>query len=394
VCSSDLILCSYGCGIDIGVKQGRIVGVRGRESDRTNHGRLGPKGLHGWAANHSQDRLTAPLIRRKGELEPATWDEAMNLIVRRSTELIDRHTPNSVAFYTSGQLYLEEYYTLAVIGKAGIGTPHMDGNTRLCTATADNALRESFGTDGQPGSYADIDVTDALMLVGHNVASQQTVMWTRILDRRAGPNPPKLVVIDPRRTETAKEADVHLALRVGTNMALLNGLQHLLIKHGWIDPAFIRAHTVGFERLEQLVSAWTPDRVERVTGVPERQVRQAAAIIGESPTLLSTVLQGVYQSMQATAAAVQVNNIHLLRGMIGKPGAGLLQMNGQPTAENTRECGADGDMPGFRNWENESHMQELARLWNVERAQLPTYAPPTHAMQIYRYAEEGTIRML
>ncbi|HEU4684898.1 MAG TPA: nitrate reductase [Nitrospira sp.] len=391
---SACVLCSYGCGIDIGVKSGRIVGVRGRASDRTNHGRLGPKGLHGWVANHSQDRLTVPLIRRKGELEPATWDEAMDLIVRRSKELIDRHTANSIAFYTSGQLYVEEYYTLALIGKAGIGTPHMDGNTRLCTATADNALRESFGTDGQPGSYDDIDVTDALMLVGHHVASQQTVMWMRILDRRGGPNPPKLLVIDPRRTETAKEADIHLALRAGTNVALLNGLQHLVIKHGWIDRTFVEGHTVGFDTLARLVSAWTPDRVERVTGVPERSLIKAAALIGESPTLLSTVLQGVYQSMQATAAAVQVNNIHLLRGMIGKPGAGILQMNGQPTSENTRECGADGDMPGFRNWENEAHMEEIARIWNVERRTLPTYAPPTHAMQIYRYAEEGTIRML
>ncbi|ALA59246.1 molybdopterin oxidoreductase family protein [Nitrospira moscoviensis] len=391
---SACLLCSYGCGIDIGVKDGRIVGVRGRESDRTNHGRLGPKGLHGWAANHSADRLTTPLIRRKGELQPASWDEAMDLIVRRSKELIDRHTGNSIAFYTSGQLYLEEYYTLGIIGKAGIGTPHMDGNTRLCTATADFSLKESFGTDGQPGSYEDVDLADALMLVGHNVASQQTVMWMRILDRRAGPNPPKLVVIDPRRTDTAKEADVHLALRLGTNVALLNGLQHLLIKHGWIDRSFIETHTVGFEKLAHLVSTWTSDRVERVTGVPQRELMKAAEIIGRTPRLMSTVLQGVYQSMQATAAAVQINNIQLLRGMIGKPGCTVLQMNGQPTAENTRECGADGDFPAFRNWENEDHMQEMARIWNVERAKLPTYAPPTHAMQIFRYAEEGTVKML
>src|SRR6185295_9604364 len=116
-----------------------------------------------------------------------------------------------------------------VLGKAGLGTPHMDGNTRLCTATAAAALKASFGTDGQPGSYTDFDTTDAILHVGHNTASQQTVLWARILDRRAAPNPPKLIVIDPRRTETAKHSDVHLAPRVGTNLALLNGLQHLLI---------------------------------------------------------------------------------------------------------------------------------------------------------------------
>ena len=171
---SACVLCSNGCGLDIGIKDGRIVGVRGRGDDRTNHGRLGPKGLHGWVANHSPDRLTRPLIRQNGELRQATWDQAMDLIVRRTKDIIAKHTASAIGFYTSGQLFLEEYYTLSVIGKAGIGTPHMDGNTRLCTATAAAALKESFGTDGQPGSYTDLDVTDAIMLIGHNMASQQT----------------------------------------------------------------------------------------------------------------------------------------------------------------------------------------------------------------------------
>ena len=164
------VLCSAGCGIDIGVKDGRIVGVRGRATDRVNHGRLGPKGLHGWEANHSPDRLTRPLVRRGHELEPATWDEAMELIVRRSQATIAGYTPGAMAFYNSGQLTLEEYYTLSIIGDGGVGTPHMDGNTRLCTATAALALIESFGSDGDPGSYADLDTTDAIFHVGHNIA--------------------------------------------------------------------------------------------------------------------------------------------------------------------------------------------------------------------------------
>ncbi len=168
------------------------MGVRGRAVDRINHGRLGPKGLHGWVANHSSDRLTHPLIRRNGQLEKASWDEAMDLIVQRSKEIRDKYTSGAIGFYTSGQLFIEEYYTLGVIGKAGLGTPHMDGNTRLCTATSAAALKLSFGTDGQPGSYTDIDTTDAILHVGHNVASQQTVLWMRILDRRQGSNPPKL----------------------------------------------------------------------------------------------------------------------------------------------------------------------------------------------------------
>jgi ferredoxin-nitrate reductase len=392
--ASACVLCSNGCGIDIGVRDNRIVGVRGRATDRVNRGRLGPKGLHGWEANSSPDRLTRPLVRRGGRLVETTWDEAMSLVVAQSKEVGRTSSPGGIGFYTSGQLFLEEYYTLGVIGKAGLGTPHMDGNTRLCTATAGAALKETFGSDGQPGSYSDLDTTEAIFHIGHNIASQQTVLWMRILDRRRGPNPPKLIVVDPRATATAKEADVHLAPRVGTNVPVLNGLLNLIIEAGRIDPDYIAAHTLGFEELAETARRWPPARVEELTGVPAARLRTAAAILGEARSLVSTVLQGVYQSMQATAAACQVNNLHLIRGMIGRPGCGLYQMNGQPTAQNTRECGADGDLPAFRNWDNPEHIAELARLWNVDQAIIPQWAPPTHAMQIFRYAEQGSIRLL
>ncbi len=391
------ILCSNGCGLDIGVKDGRIVGVRGRAVDRANRGRLGPKGLHGWIANHSPERLTRPLIRRqgkKGPLEEATWDEAMDLIVRRTLELQQQFTSSTIGIYSTGQLFLEEYYTLSIIGKAGLGTPHMDGNTRLCTATAEKAFEETFGSDGQPGSYADIDTTDTLLIVGHNPASQQTVMWMRILDRLAGPNPPKLIVIDPRTTETARKADVHLAPRLGTNVPVLNGLLNLIIESGRIDEDFIRDHTTGFAPLKETVAQWLPERVEEVSGVSAHQLRAAADILTQTDSLVSTVLQGVYQSMQATAAACQVNHINLIRGLIGKPGCGILQMNGQPSSQNARETGCNGGLPTFFNWDNPRHIEELARRWNVDPATIPHWAPPTHAMGIFRHAEEGSIRML
>ncbi len=391
---SACVLCSNGCGMDIGVKDGRIVGVRGRAVDRVNHGRLGPKGLHGWVANSSEDRLTKPLIKKDGKLVKASWDEAMNLIVQKSKEIIEKHTSLGIGFYTSGQLFLEEYYTLAVIGKAGLGTPHMDGNTRLCTATSAAALKVSFGSDGQPGSYTDIDTTNAILHVGHNIASQQTVLWARILDRLAGDNPPKLIVIDPRETYTAQKATVHLAPRLGTNIPVMNGLLHLIIEAGNINKEYINAHTTGFENLKKIVSKWTPEKVEEVSGVPAAKLRAAAEILGTTNSLVSTALQGVYQSMQATAAAVQVNNIHLIRGLIGIPGSSIYQMNGQPTAQNTRECGADGDLPAFRNWGNKKHIEELAQLWNVHPDKIPHWAPPTHAMAIWRYAEKGSIKLL
>ncbi|NEC68383.1 nitrate reductase [Streptomyces sp. SID9727] len=392
---SAAVLHSNGDGLDIAVKDGRIVGVRGRAQDRVNHGRLDPKDLFGWQANGSPDRLTRPLVRDGGgRLVESDWDTAMDRVVRRTRELLEEQGPSAVGFYTSGQLFAEEYYTLTLIARGGIGTNHLDGNTRLCTSTAAEALKESFGSDGQPGSYTDIDHADTIALFGHNMAETQTVLWARVLDRLAGPNPPAVVCVDPRPTPVARAATVHLAPKPGTNVALMNGLLREIVENGWTDQDYLDRNVVGFDELKKRLDAYTPEHVADLCGVPAELIREAARLLGTAERLLSTVLQGFYQSHQATAASVQVNNLHLVRGMLGKPGCGILQMNGQPTAQNTRECGANGDMPGFRNWENDAHMAELARLWNLDPLQVPHYGPPTHAMQMFRYVEEGSIRML
>ena len=396
---SACLLCSNGCGCQIAVKNDTMVGVRGVATDVVNHGRLGPKGLYGSTAwSKSPDRLTRPLLRQNGQLVEADWSTAMGRVVEVSRRLLAEKGPLSHGFYTSGQLFLEEYYTLAVLGKAGVGTPHMDGNTRLCTATAAAALKESFGCDGQPGSYTDIDHADAIFLYGHNMAETQTVLWMRVLDRTRSQDPPILVCVDPRQTAVAAEATrtggVHLAPRVGTNLALMNGLTRELLVHGWVDEEWIGQHTMGIDEIRETVDPYTPEEVARICDVDPDDLRRAARIFGTSSRVVSTVLQGFYQSHQATASAVAVNNLHLLRGMLGRPGAGILQMNGQPTAQNTRECGADGDLPGFRNWDNPDHITELAQLWNVDPLVIPHWAPPTHAMQIFRYAEQGSIGWL
>jgi anaerobic selenocysteine-containing dehydrogenase len=388
------LLHSNGDAMDIAVKDGRIVGVRGRAVDRVNHGRLGVKDLYGWQANSSPDRLTRPLIREGGRLVETDWGTAMNRIVQRTQELLEEQGPSAIGFYTTGQLFAEEYYTLGVLAHGGLGTNHVDGNTRLCTATAAAALKESFASDGQPGSYTDIDHADVIALYGHNVAETQSVLWMRMLDRLAGPNPPKIICVDPRPTEVARHATVHLAPLPGTNVALMNGLLHEIIANDWVDHAYIEAHAVGFEELAKRVKEYPPEVVAEICDVPVDQIREAASILGRAERLLSTVLQGFYQSNQATAAAVQVNNLNIIRGMLGKPGCGILQMNGQPTAENTRECGGDGDLPAFRNWSNDEHVNDLAKVWNVDPMEIPHYSPPTHVMQMMRYAEEGSIRML
>ncbi|NUR42122.1 MAG: molybdopterin-dependent oxidoreductase [Streptomyces sp.] len=388
------LLHSNGDAMDIAVADGRIVGVRGRSRDRVNHGRLGPKDLFGWQANHSPDRLTTPLVREGGHLVPCDWDTAMERIVDRTRRLLAERGADALGFYTSGQLFLEEYYTLAVIVRAGLGTNHLDGNTRLCTATAAEALKETFGCDGQPASYTDVDHADVIALFGHNMAETQPVLWMRVLDRLAGGDPPRLLCVDPRPTPVARHATVHLAPRSGTNVALLNALLHEIIRTDRVDHAYVGAHTVGYDDLAARVADCTPAWAAGICDVPAAKITEAAELLGGAERLLSTVLQGVYQSHQATAAACQVNNLQLLRGMLGRPGCGVLQMNGQPTAQNTRECGADGDLPGFRNWQNDDHVADLARVWNVEPSRIPHDAPPTPAMEIFAKAEQGDIRLL
>jgi ferredoxin-nitrate reductase len=173
-------------------------------------------------------------------------------------------------------------------------TDPRDGNTRLCTATAAASMRESFGSDGQPGSYTDIDYTDCIMLSGHNMAATQTVLWTRILDRLAGPSPPKIIVVDPRLSDTAKLATVHLKPKIGTNVALFNGIQHLLFENDWINYEWVEEHTVGLETLRETVKEFTPDSVEQITGVPVADLKKAAEILGTTKTLLSTALQSTF----------------------------------------------------------------------------------------------------
>lgn len=254
-------------------------------------------------------------------------------------------------------------------------------------------MRESFGCDGQPGSYADVDYTDCLFLVGHNVAATQTVLWARMLDRLDGPQPPKLIVVDPRESETAKRATIHLRPRIATNLALLNGLQHLLFENDWVNWDYVSKHVVGLESLRNTVREYTPDVVEEITGISQTQLIETAEVLAKSPSLLSTALQGVYQSNQATASACQINNINLLLGQIGKPGSGILQMNGQPTAQNNREAGCDGEYPGFRNFQNPRHMQEIADVWNIDLVKTPHWNQPTHVENMLRYIADGSIGM-
>ena len=391
---SACLLCSNGCGLDIAVKEGRIVGVRGQPDHPVSFGHLGPKGEHAWVANNSKRRGATPMIRRKrgASLQPVSWAEAMDFFVERFRDAWSRGHQN-LACYNSGQLTIEELYTLGKFWRGGLQSANIDGNTRLCTATSATGLMANFGSDGPVASYADIDRADLLCLYGHNVAEVQTVLWERMLAAKQA-NGGRIIVADPRRTPTVLQgADLHLQLAPGTNVALMNGLIHLLIRNGWVDRDFVAAHTVGFADMEAVVGDYPPERVAQLCEIPQADLETAAEWIGTTGRFVSTVLQGFYQSVEATAASSLVNSVHLLRGAIGKPGAGPLLMAGQPSAMCNREAGAGGSYPAYRNPHNEAQMRDLAALWNLDYEHF-RHEAPNDIMTMMETAERGDIEFM
>jgi anaerobic selenocysteine-containing dehydrogenase len=387
-------LCSNGCGLDIAVKDGKIVGVRGNAGHPVNFGHLGPKGEHAWVANHTQRRGTTPMIRRRKSdpLKPVSWAEAMDFFVERFHDAW-RQGHQNLACYNSGQLTIEEFYTLGKFWRGGLRSANIDGNTRLCTATSATGLMANFGTDGPPASYVDVDRADLLCLYGHNVAEVQTVLWERMLAAKKDRGT-RVIVFDPRKTPTVSQgADLHVALRGGTNVALMNGIIHLLITRGRLNRDFIAQHTVGFDGLEAVVREYTPEHVADICDIPLEKLEIAAEWIGTTPRMVSTVLQGFYQSVEATASSSLVNTVHLLTGAIGKPGAGPLLMAGQPSAMCNRETGAGGSYPAYRNPANEKHMRELCGLWNLDYG---TFHPevPKDILTMMEQAERGEIEFM
>ena len=316
--ASACLLYSNGCGLDIAVRDERIVGMRGRKDHPVNFGHLGPKGENAWVANASPRRGTTPMVRRhKGApLEPIGCDEAYSVFMERF-DAARKLSHDNVACYNSGQLTIEEFYALAKLWRGGLQSSNIDGNTRLCTATSATGLMADFGADGPVAGYTDIDQTDLLCLYGPNVAEAQRCCGS-------GCSRPSATGCPHHRRRPAQEptvrqgADLHLQTRLGTNVALMNGILHLLIANGQVNRGFVESHTVGYEQLAQVVPEHSADRVADICGIEQHLLETAAAWIGSTARVVSTVLQGFCQSVEATAASSLVNSVHLLKGAIGK----------------------------------------------------------------------------
>jgi assimilatory nitrate reductase catalytic subunit len=359
--------CSVGCGLFIGVKNGTAVSVRGNPDHPVNFGKLCPKGL---AEHHTIDvesRARFPLLRRGKRLERIDWDTALGEMVKRFADVQQRYGPRALGVISTGQLVTEEFYALGKLVQLGFRTNNYDGNTTLCMSSAVAGYKRSFGSDGPPGAYDDIEKSDVIFLIGANIADNHPILCYRLEQNPTA----KLIVADPRVSKTARLADLYLPLKPRSDLALLNGIAHILIRDGLIDRAYIDAHTTGFAELQLHLEKYTPEQVAEITGLSEETVYRTALLYGRAKAPFIGWTMGVNHSTKGAETVNAICNLALLTGKIGRPGAAPFSITGQCNAMGTREAGFASCMPGYRKFENAGDRAELARLWNIGEEELP-----------------------
>ena len=360
--------CSVGCGMLIGVKDGRAVSVRGNPDHPVNRGLLCPKGLSEHHTIHVDNRARHPVLRTGATFNRVSWDTALTTMATKFRDVQARYGAGAVGVISTGQLVTEEFYALGKLVQLGIGTPNYDGNTTLCMATAVAGYKRSFGSDGPPGAYEDFEHADVVMLIGANVAENHPILCWRLKA-----NPEKtLIVVDPRVTKTAMMADLHLPLRPRSDLALINGLIHVAIEHDLLDHDYIKAHTSGFGELRESVREYTPERVAELTGLSPEVIFRTAWTYARARSAFIGWTMGVNHSTKGTETVNAINNLALITGNIGRAGAAPFSITGQCNAMGTREAGFASSMPGYRKFENAADREDLARLWNIPVGRIPT----------------------
>jgi assimilatory nitrate reductase catalytic subunit len=384
--------CGVGCGVVIESDGRQIVGVHGDESHPANFGRLCTKGATLHLSTGDAQRAQHPELRERREAprRRATWNQVLDHLALRFADIIRQHGRDAVAFYVSGQLLTEDYYVFNKLTKGLIGTNNIDTNSRLCMSSAVTGYKATLGVDAPPACYEDIDYAHCLFIAGSNTAFAHPVLYRRIeVARQANPLM-KTIVVDPRRTDTAREATLHLALMPGTDVALYNGMLHVLLWEGLCDTAYIAAHTQGFDQLKSTLRDYTPKAVAETCGVDADAIVQAAKWFGTSGATLSLYCQGLNQSTNGTQNNAALINLHLATGQIGRRGAGPLSLTGQPNAMGGREVGGMANLlSAHRDLANPAHRAEVAALWGV--ADVPA-TPGKTAVELFDALGQGEIK--
>lgn len=382
--------CSTGCGLSILMKDGQTVGLKPTAEYPVNLGMACPKGWEALTPLRGPGRATTPLVRKNGKLEPVSWDDAIFEMVGRFKAIQEKHGRGSVAWLGTGQIPTEELAFLGALAKFGMGILHGDGNTRQCMATAATAYKQSFGFDAPPYTYKDFEESDVIVLVGSNLCIAHPIMWERICKN---PHNPAIVVVDPRKTETAMAATRHLAVRPKGDLPLLYGVLRELIAREWIDRAYVEAHTTGFDELAAHVEAYTLERASNESGLPAADIAALAELVHRGKRVSFWWTMGVNQSHEGTRTAQAIIALALLTGNIGRPGTGANSVTGQCNAMGSRLFSNTTNLLGGRDFTNEDDRADVARILGIDESVVPS-EPSLAYDQIVEHILSGKIRAL
>lgn len=395
--------CGVGCGVMLGVRDGKPAAIKGDTENTINHGLLCVKGFYLHKIITAENRLLHPLVRKNGKLVETSWEEAMSLVATKFREAIETHGPDAVAFYGSGQAETEETYIANKLFKGHIGTNNVEGNPRLCMASAVGGYLTTFGADEPVGSYDDIDHADLFLLFGSNTAEAHPVLYDRIVERRKKNPATKIIIIDPRKTPTNRIADLHLQVIPGYDLAVAHAMARILIEEGYTDEQFIGEsvnfsdgkNAISYDDYKKFLQKYTPEYAAEQCGVSARDIVAAARLFGQARTAMTMWTMGVNQRVRGVWLNNLMHNLHLLTGKLGKPGSDSFSLTGQPNAcGGVREGGGLCHLlPGHRLVAKEPHRQEIAKIWNVDPARISP-KPGKHTIAMFEAVASGDIKAL
>jgi len=361
--------CSTGCSLDVHIKDGRAINLTPTRQYPVNSGEACPKGWEALTPLKAPDRALTPYLRKgHGRLEPVNWDAALRTFAGRFKDIQSRFGTDSVAFLSTGQITTEEMAFLGALAKFGMGLVHGDGNTRQCMATAVTAYKQSFGFDAPPYTYRDFEESDCLVFVGANPCIAHPIMWQRVC---RNPHRPEIIVLDPRKTETAMAATRHYALKPKSDLILFYGLAHIFIKRGWIDAAYIAGHTSGFQELQAQMQYFTPEYVSRHTGLSVSRIEELAGLIHGGKRVSFWWTMGVNQGHEAVRTAQAIINLALMTGNMGRPGTGANSITGQCNAMGSRLFSNTTNLLGGHDFLNADDRRKIAQLLKIDEARIP-----------------------
>lgn len=383
--------CSTGCGLNIHLRDGEAANLTPTTNYPVNLGMACPKGWEALAPLRAKDRAISPMLRtERGKLSPVGWDKAMAVFCERFKNIQARHGPDSLAFLSTGQICTEELAFLGALTRMGMGIHHGDGNTRQCMATSVVAYKQSFGFDAPPYTYQDFEESDTIVLVGSNLCIAHPIMWERIA---RNPHQPKVLVVDPRKTETAMAASHHYPIAPKADLAFFYGIARLLISRGAIDEEYIRQHTAEFDAFADHVQSYTVPGVAGICGLEAAQIEEFADLIQSGKRVSFWWTMGVNQSHEGVRVAQSLINLALMTGNMGRPGTGANSITGQCNAMGSRLFSNTTNLLGGHDFANPAHRQKVAEVLGMDPARIPQQ-PSTPYDRIIEGISAGRIKGL